>query len=83
MGTILDSFYDVGIFFCVIDKLNTPVRVLMDCVPKCFRCKFEMPSGPEGVFCLADGISNHLCCEWWRHVVFWGIACRSLSMCLS
>ena len=46
------------------------VRILMACVPKYFRCKLEMPSGPvkDVFFCLTDGLTNNLCCEWWHHV---------------
>ena len=28
------------------EKLKMSVKALMACGPKCFRCKYEMPSGP-------------------------------------
>ena len=38
----------------------------MSCVRKCFRSKFEMSFGPveDVLFCLIDGLTDHLCCEW-------------------
>ena len=59
MGTILASFPVVG-----TEKLLISVRALMSFMPRCFRCKIEMPSGSAD----DDGLTNHLCCKWWRHV---------------
>ena len=46
MKTILASFHDVGMLLRVIERLNMFVLALMVCVPKFFKCKFEMPSEP-------------------------------------
>ena len=73
MGTILASFRDVAVLVCVIAKLNMYVKTLMVCVPKCFRCRFEMPSGPV-IICDVNGGIMFLCLE---------MACRRLScVCL-
>ena len=74
MGTILANFHDFGFLLHVIEKLHMFARVLMACVPKCFTCKFDMPSGPmeDIFFCLTDGLTNHLCCAWWYHVCVLG-----------
>ena len=51
IGIILASFHMLGMLLFVIEKLKMSVRVLMACGPKCFRCKYEIPSGPvEDVF---------------------------------
>ena len=43
------------------EKLNISVRTLMACVSQCFRCKFDMPSGPmEDVFLPTDGLTSLL-----------------------
>ena len=56
----------------------------MACVPKGFRCIFEMSSGPmeDVYFFLNDGLTNHLSCKW-CHVSVLGNGVQALSMCLS
>ena len=48
-GVILASFHMLGMQLFVMEWLNICVRALMACEPKCFRCKYEMPSGPVEV----------------------------------
>ena len=85
LGAILTSFYDVGILLSAIEKSNTCVRTLVAYVPKCFRCKFEIPSGPvENEFFVLPMATLIL---WVVNAgvmcVFWEMACRHLSVCLS
>ena len=54
---------------CVAEKFHMSVRAPMACVPNYFKCKVEMLSWPvEDFFCLSDGLTNYLCCEWYSHV---------------
>ena len=54
IGIILASFQVLGMLLFVSEKLKMSVRALMPCGPRCFRCKFDIPSGPvEEVFLVA------------------------------
>ena len=45
-GIIFATFHVLGMLFVVSDVLKMSVRALMACGPRCFRCKYDMPSGP-------------------------------------
>lgn len=85
MGTILASFHNVEIPVFLIEKLNISVKAVFACVPKCFRCKFEVSSGPvEDVFFVLAMALLTICVENGGVMfVFWAMACTRFSVCLS
>ena len=82
MGTTLASFLDVGILQCVTEKLYMSVTALMACVPKCFRCKVKMPSGPKDdvFFVLPMALLTICVVNGSIMFVIWGMACRRLRI---
>ena len=73
MKTILANFHIVGIFLCLTEKLNMPLRALMACVPKCYRLvgvnlRCHLRPWRKFFFCFTDCLTNHLCCELWCRV---------------
>ena len=46
MVMILPVFQMLGIVLCIMEWLNMSVRALMATGPRCFKCRYEMPSGP-------------------------------------
>ena len=85
MGIIVESFQMFGIVLCCIEKLNMLVRALMACGPRCFRCKYEMPSGPVLVVFFVRWMASRVICVvksgGWRSSVC--RACRRRSITLS
>ena len=46
MGMILANFQMLGMLLVMSERLKMSVRSLMACVPRCVRCKQDIPSGP-------------------------------------
>ena len=54
IGTILPSFQKLGMKLCWIDRSKLSIRAPMATGPNCFRCLYEIPSGPTdevGIVC--------------------------------
>ena len=47
IGMIFAYFHRLGMLLVVMNKLKMSVRAQTTCGPKCFKCVYEMPSGPE------------------------------------
>lgn len=60
MGIIMACFQKGGIMLCVHEWMSMSVSFWMATGPRCFRCKFEILSGPSALEFLRDLIASEV-----------------------